>query len=565
MSIRVKTVLVAEMILIISMLVVSVNFYMMMKSNFIIAQKEKIQAVTTATAGWIDGDQHQEYAASKEVDETFTAIIGKLAKTVEDNQFEYIYTMVADGEQMVIIYDSSAENDYKIAIPYEETTDKMWATFSEGTYQVEDEYASDEFGTFLSGYAPIVDNSGQVVAMVGADIEVSNILRALNQLKLQLAGFCIILNIVAYIIISQVFRRMMIPLAKVSTKVKELSESNGDLTQRIQVSSKDEFGDLARSTNALLIFLQEVIGEIHNNTGVLNDSVDEINNRIVAFENESTQIGKNSDILAKDAADTLNDVNSATSYMETVMEAISNIQELMNHCKGDLNQANGVIEDNKKLMQEEKKTIDRLSRASDVTSAAVHKLGDASGRIGSILQFVMNISHQTNLLALNAAIEASRAGEAGKGFMVVADEIRKLAEQSSQSTTEIGVLVKEIHQEIESIRVAKESMDQEYIATVDIFEKSAGEMDIIFNLIAAIGDGMVKSQGQINLLSEEKQVFRDRMAHVSSAAVTAQVQADQIRDSVGEQNNALHEIAASMEEIAETSNNLRGQVALFRI
>ncbi len=568
MSIKLKNIIVVEALVLVIMVLSSIFVYNLIEKQYMSSLQEKLKVVVSAGSNYVDGEIHEDIYNKKEKGASYKKLFDYFTKIVNENELEYIYTLKAEGDKVLFVIDSDAESDTAIGDEYD-SFDNLPATIAsalkEGKAGVEDELYQDEYGVFLSAYSPIFDKNGEVVGALGADIEAGYIKTALQAIVRNIVIFVIATLILVFFVISFVFDKLTRPILQINRKVYELSTSNGDLTQRLEVQTNDEIGELAQNTNALLEFLRKVIKSIAEQTKVLEKNTEKIQNKVDNVDDDIRVLLEKAHILDRDAENTIRNIDSSSESFKYVFEAIKSILETMDDFKNKLTTVNETIEDNKKILNTERESIDRLSNASDKTSLAVNKLMDVSGNVGDILKIVMQISEQTNLLALNAAIEAARAGESGKGFSVVADEIRKLAEQSAQSTGKIGNLMSEIQIEINNIINEKDSMDSEYRTTVSLFEENTKEMDEIFNIIGAINGLIDDSQKKIMDLSTKKNEIEKSMDSIHGIAMTTYESSDSIEKSVASQKNNIQEVLNSMRELVAIANNLEKQVKRFNI
>lgn len=201
-----------------------------------------------------------------------------------------------------------------------------------------------------------------------------------------------------------------------------LATKASDLTQRVEVRTRDEIGQLAGAFNKLIESLRGIIIQIRDAGLQINSSAAEIHS---ASEEQAS---------------------GAAEQSSAVSEASSTIKELATTAIRIAENAENVAKTAERTLA----GMQEINTKVDATAKKILSLGEKSQGIGAITKLIDDISEQTNLLALNAAIEAARAGEAGRGFAVVASEVRKLAERSSESTEEIRLLITEIQGETNS-------------------------------------------------------------------------------------------------------------------
>ena len=250
--------------------------------------------------------------------------------------------------------------------------------------------------------------------------------------------------------------------------------AHGDLTQKIDVTSEDEIGELSENANKMVEDINNALSQVLATTKMVASSANELSK-------DSAQIVGG----AKSQSDKSTNVATAMEEMSaTVTEIAKNSGEAANASKEarDMAVKGGDVV---------KKTLDGMGRiASSVERSAntIKVLEKSSAQIGEIVKVIDDIADQTNLLALNAAIEAARAGEQGRGFAVVADEVRKLAEKTSKATKEIADMIKGIQVDTKNAVSAMDEGTKEGKAGVSLAIEAGAALDKIVETVKRVSD-----------------------------------------------------------------------------
>lgn len=230
----------------------------------------------------------------------------------------------------------------------------------------------------------------------------------------------------AYVLVRTTTR----PIMQSVHAMKDIAEGEGDLTQRLKVSSKDEIGQLASAFNIFVAKVQDLVKEAAHSTVRHAEAATHMK---TLSQNASTNI-------SNQQAETEQVATSINEMAATVQEISRNTATAADHA----NEASKKALEGKQVVNETIRTIENLATEVERTAEVLLRLEKDSQNIGAVLDVIRGIADQTNLLALNAAIEAARAGEQGRGFAVVADEVRSLANRTQKSTQEINGMIEHL-------------------------------------------------------------------------------------------------------------------------
>ncbi|MBF0521427.1 MAG: HAMP domain-containing protein [Candidatus Omnitrophica bacterium] len=300
-----------------------------------------------------------------------------------------------------------------------------------------------------------------------------------------------------------IMMKLMAPLHSLTKMAEEIAR--GDLSQEVRVSqSKDEVGQLSLAFNHLIITLRGAISQIRNAGLQINSS--------------TLQIESSTQEQAAGATEQSSAVNEAST---TVKELASTAAQIAQNAESVARTAQNTLEGMKDI-----------NAKVDTTAKKILLLGEKSQAIGNITKIIDDISNQTNLLALNAAIEAARAGEAGRGFAVVAQEVRKLAERSSESTEEIRQLITEIQAETNATIMGIEDSTKWMAKGVDMIRttaSSAKEISIATQQQRTASDQTVQAMQEINSVTKQ---FASSTKQAAAAAASLSDLAKQLKSAI---------------------------------
>ncbi|MBF0200209.1 MAG: methyl-accepting chemotaxis protein [Desulfamplus sp.] len=349
-------------------------------------------------------------------------------------------------------------------------------------------------------------------------------------------------GIILFFIVGSITR----PIVNAADMLRDISGGEGDLTKRLDVTTRDEIGRLAVYFNKFVQKLQSIIGDIAGNADTVASSAAELSAvSTQTAHSVQTMSGRTSTVAAAAEESSTNTVNLAA----IIEQAAANLSSVASATE-EMSATIGEIAAN----SEKARSISRSAgEETAVMTSLMQQLGDAAKEIGKVTDTINDISSQTNLLALNATIEAARAGEAGKGFAVVAGEIKELAKQTAGATEEIKARIQEVQTRTETAvdnigKISGIVQDVGQIITeiaASIEEQSAVTRDVAGN-IAQASSGVDEASVGISDIAGVSQTMSRDIADINDAAGEIRTGGEQVQSSASE----LSQLAGQLKDLA---------------
>ncbi|MDH8678415.1 methyl-accepting chemotaxis protein [Fusibacter bizertensis] len=405
-----------------------------------------------------------------------------------------------------------------------------------------------------------IDELGWKILALVDESEIASQTRAL---LITLAGFASLLLAIA-IVVAIVFSNVLLKNIKIISEYISVV-SKGDFSKRINITAKDEIGQLSHDLNEML---DNVSGLMHNVTQATADVLSSSND-LVGLSDRSTQAAKEvSHAVEEVAMGASKQAADSETSSKVASQMGDNIKTLTENIVSMIDQTSKASEINKSSV--EAVTVLRQKNtenndATQKTEKAILQLASQSEAIGSIVQAISTIAEQTNLLALNASIEAARAGEHGRGFAVVADEIRKLAEESSKAAGEIKNIVDSIqHESSNTVTIMQEVKTRSNDQNIAV-QKVEESFNSIFTAITSIQSVIDSVSKDIEVLDSSKIEILDSISSIASISEEAAAASEEVSASMQEQTAIVEEVASSAERLRDLAVTLETNISKFTI
>jgi methyl-accepting chemotaxis protein len=342
--------------------------------------------------------------------------------------------------------------------------------------------------------------------------------------------------------------------------------AQGDLTSVLySIDSKDEIGTLCKSLNQMAGNVRSLVGDISQGADIFADSSQILSSRAEATAFAAKQVSEAINQVASGSQNLANSVQSIMNEVQDIVQATKQIEENIENAGTASKQSLSVAQDGDAAMAKANIQMNQIHHSVESTGQIISSLGEKSAIIGSIVETIKAISNQTNLLALNAAIEAARAGEHGRGFSVVAEEVRKLAEQSTHSSDQIEQIIADIKtnldKAISSMNSEKEVVKSGALAIQEAQQAFTRIKDSTQNVNQLVQEVFIFSSE----LSQSSGMIADEVAQVASVSEQTTAQTEEVAASSSDQMLSMQDINRSAEELTRTAHELQAASRKFKL
>lgn len=418
---------------------------------------------------------------------------------------------------------------------------------------------NDDFGTWMSVLYPILNSNGEVVAYFAVDVNAEVIPNGLSSFLKASISLLLISLLVSVGMQYFVARKTLLPLNELIWGIEQVAHGKFNFS----LSEKGSFGELNKQFNAMISNMRTVLSSIKQTaTNVLDAS-----NELYQITEDNSQSIASINFEVKDMSNHVDVQKSSTEEcnrsIEDISRSLQEIAENASEVAATSQDMKHKSEDGNIAVQTISNQMLRINETSLFTSETMKLLEFKAKEIGDILNIVKGITEQTNLLALNASIEAARAGEHGKGFSVVAEEVRKLADQSGNSTDKISNLIADIQSETNKAVEYANKGTEEAKKGLNIANQTGEVFIEILNSINMVVDqveGISSSTQQMSAGTEEVSSMMDDLTDIAKKTAGSTTN---IKNTAVTQESSLQEISTFASNLSNVADELNSMVSKF--
>jgi methyl-accepting chemotaxis protein len=412
-------------------------------------------------------------------------------------------------------------------------------------------------------YLYLYNKVGDTKAMVCALIPKSTIIKQASQIKTLCLIFVSIASILAVLIGIVIAGGIAGAISRLMKSI--TTAANGDLTVTFETKRKDEFSILSESLSNMVGNMQNLIGKVAEVGAKVTNSAQLLSSTSQSILGDTKDISFTIDEIGKGVVQQSEDTEHCLNQMSNLSDRINKVYDNTNEMEHIANETKTIIGKGLVIIEELGGKSKETSDITGVVITEIEALELQSNSIENFIGVINNIAAQTNLLSLNASIEAARAGEAGRGFSVVAEEIRKLADQSVSAVKEIRNIVTEIQDRTRSTVLSAKQAETIVKSQTEALDKTVLVFEDISQYVGNLVNNLKGISIGVKEIDDAKIETLESISNISAVSEETAASSEEVSATANNQIDSVERLSISASELAENAKKLEEAIQLFRI
>ncbi|MGF9817168.1 methyl-accepting chemotaxis protein [Brevibacillus agri] len=563
---------VVALVAVIVVITMAVNIFMINSNSATTVERTLSRSsIGTAThiAAGIDSEKLAKFLAQPEKNDDYQFLQNTLKDYVEKTGALYVYILQADGEKVKIMVDGLGDENFTIGQPTTSTTFADISPVLQGGTSSTPIVHDPVYGAYLSAFAPIQDQSGKVIAVLGVDTAAEKVEQineqVLAEIMPRIIASMVVLTVIALVSVYFVVKKMLRPLGVVqeaSTRI-----AGGDLTEtQIPVANRnDEIGRIVVAFGEMTTQLRQIIGGVKETTESIDNMAVSIREGASSVREQNQNIVITSQEIASGNEQTATAMETAVQTVQEFLSELSELNRAIEAMDAVSNQVSDIGQSSYQVLQEFLADGTETNHQFHEVQNTMAILEEKSRSINDVIETIQQIAGQTNLLALNAAIESARAGEAGRGFAVVADEVRKLAEQTGAATLVIQESIKDIQDQVKQAAEKTNGTLNRYNAGTARLDTVAKEITELSNMTNTLKASLANVMSSVETMKHGQNKVNESVLTVTAISEQTAAATEEVSATIHEVSSNVDQFVVEIQEVTESIQELRRKVDTFRL